>query len=214
MIGNTLKLLTPAAAAALAGMAGLAPRPAYALLGAGGPAAAAAPAGPAVAATHAGPASSEGGLCTAAGPDYYAFPLVTTRNVPGTGLATGTAEVSFPATSPFSISLASDGSYRYDVSVGLERAKAPARGTLVVWVSTPDLNEVERIGPLDEHLRARGQVAWNKFLVVITLEATDDPAAARWSGPVAFRGMSRSGMMHTMVGHGAFQQENCAAYGY
>ncbi len=49
---------------------------------------------------------------------------------------------------------------------------------------------------------------------MITLEAVDDPAAETWSGPVALRGMSRSGMMHTMVGHGAFQQENCAAYGY
>jgi hypothetical protein len=28
------------------------------------------------------------------------------------------------------------------------------------------------------------------------------------------RGMSRSGMMHTMAGHGPFQQENCARYGY
>jgi len=26
--------------------------------------------------------------------------------------------------------------------------------------------------------------------------------------------VSRSGLMHTMAGHGAFQQENCAAYGY
>ena len=51
-------------------------------------------------------------------------------------------------------------------------------------------------------------------IVVITLEAADDPAATRWSGPIVFRGMSRSGMMHTMVGHGALQQENCAAYGY
>ena len=42
----------------------------------------------------------------------------------------------------------------------------------------------------------------------------DDPGAERWSGPIVFRGMSRSGMMHTMVGHGALQKENCAAYGY
>lgn len=35
-----------------------------------------------------------------------------------------------------------------------------------------------------------------------------------WSGPVVLRGMSRSGMMHTMAGHGPFEQENCAAYGY
>ena len=50
--------------------------------------------------------------------------------------------------------------------------------------------------------------------IVITLEADDHPDAETWSGPVVFRGMSRSGMMHTMVGHGALQQENCAAYGY
>jgi len=35
-----------------------------------------------------------------------------------------------------------------------------------------------------------------------------------WTGPVVMRGMSRSGLMHTMAGHGAFEQENCAAYGY
>jgi hypothetical protein len=35
-----------------------------------------------------------------------------------------------------------------------------------------------------------------------------------WTGPIVFRGMSRSGMMHTMVGHGALQMENCSSYGY
>ena len=70
------------------------------------------------------------------------------------------------------------------------------------------------MGALDENLRADGRVTWNKFIVVVTLEPEDDPAAEMWSGPVVFRGMSRSGMMHTMVGHGALQQENCAAYGY
>ncbi|MGD2070011.1 MAG: hypothetical protein PVI57_15165, partial [Gemmatimonadota bacterium] len=59
-----------------------------------------------------------------------------------------------------------------------------------------------------------GRVEWNKFLVVITLETVDDPSADAWSGPIALRGMSRSGKMHTMAGHGPFQQENCAAFGY
>ncbi|MDE2875730.1 MAG: hypothetical protein OXU69_07275 [Gemmatimonadota bacterium] len=31
---------------------------------------------------------------------------------------------------------------------------------------------------------------------------------------VVIRGMSRSGMTHTMAGHGPFEEENCAAYGY
>lgn len=154
-------------------------------------------------------------MCVApAGPEYYAFGLFTTKNVPGTGLAEGQAEVSVSGSSPFSVSLGPDGSYVYDVHVSLDRMKPPRSGTLVAWVTTPQLDQIERMGALDENLQASGKVSWNKFLVVITLEPEDDPDAATWAGPVAFRGMSRSGMMHTMVGHGALQQENCAAYGY
>ena len=160
-------------------------------------------------------ASGTAAACVpAAGPEYYSFGLFTTKNVPGTGLARGRAEVAVSGSSPFAVALGPDGSYVYDLVVGLDRMKPPRRGTLVAWVTTPDLDRIERIGALDGNLRASGSVAWNKFLVVITWEAEDDPDATTWSGPVAFRGMSRSGMMHTMVGHGALQQENCAAYGY
>lgn len=148
------------------------------------------------------------------GPEYYAFELFTTRNVPGSGLAKGMAELEVAGSSPFSVALGSDGSYVYDIHVSLDRMKAPRQGHLVAWVTTTELDSVERLGVLDENMRASGTVAWNKFLVVVTWEPEDDPDATVWTGPVAFRGMSRSGMMHTMVGHGALQQENCAAYGY
>lgn len=148
------------------------------------------------------------------GPAYYAIELYTTKNVPGSGYATGVAEVSVSGGSPFSVAVAPDGSYRYDVELSLERMRAPASGRLVAWITTPDIDRVLRMGALDENLRVRGTVQWNQFLVVVTHEPDDDPSAARWTGPVALRGMSRSGMMHTMVGHGALQQENCAAYGY
>ena len=81
-------------------------------------------------------------------------------------------------------------------------------------VTTTEIDQIARIGTLDDDLRATGTVDWNKFIVVVTLEAEDDPTATMWKGPIVFRGMSRSGMMHTMIGHGALQQENCAAYGY
>ncbi len=148
------------------------------------------------------------------GPEYYAIELVGTKNIPGTGLAIGRAEVSVSASSPFSVALTEDGSYRYDVHVSLERMRPPRRGVLVAWVTTNDLTQVRRLGVLDEKLQLVGTSLWNKFLVVISLEVDDDPSAERWAGPIAFRGMSRSGMMHTMAGHGPFQQENCAAYGY
>lgn len=151
-------------------------------------------------------------LCAPA-PDYYAFELVTTRNLPGSGYATGTVEVTF-APSPFTLALTPDGSYAYDLTVRLEGMKPPRSGVLVAWVATRELDRVERLGVVGEDWTVRGTVDWNKFIVAVSHEAGDDPEQPRWSGPIALRGMSRSGMMHTMAGHGAFQQENCAAYGY
>ncbi len=154
------------------------------------------------------------GFCTPEGPAYYALELVTTRNIPGTGVARAIADVSLPDESPFSVALTSDGSYAYTVNVSLERMKAPRQGRLVAWVTTREIDHIERIGALDDGLRVSGSVSWNKFIVLVTLEASDDPGQEIWAGPIVFRGMSRSGMMHTMVGHGALVQENCAAYGY
>ncbi len=145
-------------------------------------------------------------------PTYYAFPVVSTRRLPGTGLATGRGEVTF-ADSPFGVALAADGSYLLDVRLSVERLAEPREGVYVGWLTTPELDEVERLGPLEDG-RLRGRARWNKFLLVVTLESGDDPKAAAWAGPVALRGMSRSGQMHTMAGHGAFEEENCAAYGY
>ena len=146
-------------------------------------------------------------------PAYYAFPVVSTRRLPGTGLAAGLGEVTF-VDSPFGVTLAGDGSYVLDVWLSVERLRPPREGVYVGWLTTPELDGVERIGPLGEGGQLRGRVRWNKFLLVVTLEPEDDPEAAMWTGPVAMRGMSRSGRMHTMAGHGAFEEENCAAYGY
>jgi hypothetical protein len=153
------------------------------------------------------------GFC-ADGPPYYAFELFTTKNIPGTGLATGTVEASVSGASPFSVALGDDGSYEYDLALRLDRMRPPREGRLVAWVTTPDIDLIERMGALDDNLVATGSVSWNQYIVVVTLEAEDDPASDRWAGPIVFRGMSRSGMLHTMVGHGALQQENCAAFGY
>lgn len=146
-------------------------------------------------------------------PDYYAFPLVTTKNVPGTGLTTGTAKTTF-ASSPFGVAVDPEGRYVHDVHLAFERLPEAPRGHWVAWVTTTQVDRVERLGVVEPGTAFTGTVSWNKFLVVITLEEEDDPAATAWSGPIVLRGMSRSGMMHTMAGHGPFQQENCAAYGY
>ena len=63
-------------------------------------------------------------FCSAPAADYYSFDLVTTKNLPGSGYASGTVEVAF-APSPFGVSLAGDGSYSYDLRVRVERVKPP-----------------------------------------------------------------------------------------
>lgn len=146
-------------------------------------------------------------------PPYYSIKLVPTRRVLGTGLATGLGEVTF-ASSPFGIAIAPDGSYLLDVQLTVSGLKPPSRGAYVAWFTTPELDKISRVGTLEDASRIRGRTAWNKFLVVVTLEDVDDPAQTVWAGPVVLRGMSRSGMMHTMAGHGPFEQENCATYGY
>jgi len=151
-------------------------------------------------------------------PDYYTFEMVTTKNVPGTARLTGEAAVTF-APSPFGVALSPDGSYAYDVHVRLQNLPdAPRGGVWAVWFTASDLSEISFAGVLEPGEAFHGPVVWNKFLAIVTLEDPADldvdGAPARWKGPVVTRGMSRSGRMHTMAGHGPLQQENCAAWGY
>ena len=144
-------------------------------------------------------------------PPYYQIELVTTKKVPGAGLATGVGEVTYKST-PFGISIGEDGSYQYDLDIRVERLAPARKGQYEVWVTTPDIQKIKHLGPLDENHQIKGQVSWNKFLIVISLE--DEPAATKWRGPIVLRGLSRSGYMHTMAGHGPYESEPCAVYGY
>ncbi len=151
----------------------------------------------------------------APGSEYYRIPLVSTRRVPGSARATGAAEV-IHSESPFGLSIVPDGSYDQRLEISIE-ALQPARqggGAYVVWVSTPNLDRVELLGTLDNTHRIGGRVHWNKFLVVISLEENPEALGPKWSGPIVLRGMSRSGFMHTLAGHGPFEVENCVAAGY
>ena len=143
---------------------------------------------------------------------YYGIEMVTTRRVPGTGRAVGTGMVNF-ARSPFGVAVSPSGSYVYDLSLSIDRIKAPRRGAYTAWAVAPDLQDVVRLGVLEEGQVVSARVAWNKFLVVVTLEPSTNPTA-RWQGPVIMRGMSRSGMMHTLAGHGPYENEACLKYGF
>lgn len=146
-------------------------------------------------------------------PVYYAIDLVPTRKVPGARMAEGQGDVTF-ATSPFGVSISENGQYVYNLSVAMENVRLGEDKALDIWVTTPNLDQIRHIGRLDDELRTTGKVDWNKFLVVVTLESSSQEPGATWTGPIVARGMSRSGLMHTMAGHGPFESEPCAVYGY
>lgn len=146
-------------------------------------------------------------------PEFYQIVLVTTGRVPGARIAEGMTEVTF-SRSPFGITLTEQGDYLRDLTLSVSNLRPLATGAYVVWVTTPSLDQIKRLGVLSADHKLEGQVGWNKFLVVITLENDDGRDQARWEGPIVLRGMSKSGAMHTSLGHGPFEQENCSAVGF
>ncbi|MCI0434416.1 MAG: hypothetical protein L0271_12375 [Gemmatimonadetes bacterium] len=145
-------------------------------------------------------------ICTVA-PDPYQIDLVPTANA---NLASGTVRLRF-ADSPFGVNVTADGHYAFDatfVTTGVPRDA----GAVVAWAASPELDVVHRLGVLREDGTLEARITLNKFLVFLTAEA--DASAERWSGPILLRGISPSGRMHTMIGHGPFYAEPCAAWGF
>lgn len=160
-----------------------------------------------------GPAVCAGVPLPEGGPDYYAIELVPTGRVPGMRDAGGTAEVRHRG-GPFTIGVGRDGAYAQDLRVDVRGVPAQSDGVLAVWLTTPQLDRVQPVGTLAGSGGLEADVSWNKFLVVVSFEPSVEAVGDRWSGPIVMRGSSRSGRMHTMAGHGPFQGEPCAKYGY
>lgn len=125
----------------------------------------------------------------------------------GIGFA-GSVELRF-APSPFGVAVSPDGHHRYDLRIRVEtQRRTDDLPVLVAWVVTPDLQERRKLGVIGDDLQISGRVDWNKFLIVVSAEASAD--ADTWQGPLLLTGRSPSGWMHTMAGHGIFE----AGYGF
>jgi len=146
-------------------------------------------------------------------PDYYQVRLVGTRKVQGARQAKGMGSVTF-ATSPFGVALSETGTYVVDLDLEMSNVTLDPDMSLAAWVTTPQIDQIAPIGHFDSEFKLSGSTGWNKFLIVITLEPKGKPLGSTWTGPIVARGMSRSGLMHTMAGHGPFETEPCAVYGF
>jgi hypothetical protein len=102
-----------------------------------------------------------------------------------------------PASSPFGIAVAPDGSLRYRVRVSLCGLPAPASlgpyTTYVVWASTWLVDQTRRLGTALNGERDLGEVQWNKFRILVTAERSATVRAP--TGPVVLQGSSPSGRM-------------------
>lgn len=155
---------------------------------------------PARADTHHGATSF---VRCAPGPDPFEVRLVPTAHANG---AAGTVRLRF-AESPFGVAVTADGHHHYDATLTTS-GLAGEDGALVVWAATPDLDRVQKLGVLGSDGTLDGvQITFNKFLVFVTAEPS--AGVERWSGDILLRGVSPSGRLHTMAGHGPFTGESC-----
>ena len=135
-------------------------------------------------------------------------PMRPTANAPG---GQGTMILDLPD-SPFGVTVDPEGRQLYELTVTVERMRKRDGASYVVWAATPELDRHARLGVLGPDDRVTAPVSWNKFMVFVSEEA--DPAVARWEGPIMLTGLSPSGRMHTMAGHGPFEDVNCADFGW
>lgn len=112
--------------------------------------------------------------------------------------------------SPFEITVDAGGFQTFDVEVQVERLRRREGAVYVVWAAKPELDEYVQLGTLPEENRLAGRIAWNQFLLFVSEETTAD--VERWRGPIMLTGLSPSGRLHTMAGHGPFEAMNCQLY--
>ncbi len=133
-------------------------------------------------------------------------PLSGTQSAPG---SRGSMTLTQPG-SPFEITVDEGGFQTFDIEIQVDRMRRRHGAVYVAWAAKPELDEWMQLGTLSEENRLEARVAWNQFLVFVSEEASAD--VERWQGPIMLTGLSPSGRLHTMAGHGPFEAMNCQLY--
>ena len=132
--------------------------------------------------------------------------LRPTQSAPG---SRGSMTLTQP-TSPFGVTVNPVGNHVYDVTVQVDQLRRRRGAVYVVWAAMPELDEYIQLGALGASNTLTAPLAWNKFMVFVSEEANVE--VERWKGPILLTGLSPSGRMHTMAGHGPFEDVSCQQY--
>ena len=132
--------------------------------------------------------------------------LSGTQSAPG---SRGSMTLTQPG-SPFEITVDEGGFQTFDIEIQVEQMRKRRGAFYVAWAAKPELDEWVKLGTLGEDNRLAGRVAWNQFLIFVSEEGSAD--VERWQGPIMLTGLSPSGRLHTMAGHGPFEAMNCQLY--
>lgn len=136
-------------------------------------------------------------------PGPYDIALFATAKAPA---AKGKARL-VSAESPFGIAVTADGRARYDVHIDVTGLPKPstlgAYETYVAWAVSPDLTVWKPLGAVKNGTSIVGTADLNKFLLVVTAEASADSAAH--AGPTVLHGTSPSGWMQSFLSHPLFR---------
>jgi len=125
-------------------------------------------------------------------PDLYCIALLPAPGITANGVA-----LMEPAASPFGVAVTSDGIHRYSIRVRIDGLPDPASlgpyTTYVAWTADPLFAHVENLGAVKNGEQLLGEVALNKFLLIITAEPSAD--VEERGGRLVLRGQSPSNLL-------------------
>ena len=140
-------------------------------------------------------------FAAASGP--YDIALLNTPKAPA---AKGHARLVF-ARSPFGVAVTADGRASYDVEIVASELPEPSSlgiyTAYIAWAASTDLKEWHRLGVVKNGTSTVGHAELNKFLLVITAEASETPATH--GGPTVLHGTSPSGWLQSFLSHPLFR---------
>ncbi|MGH7564778.1 MAG: multicopper oxidase domain-containing protein, partial [Gemmatimonadota bacterium] len=123
-------------------------------------------------------------------PDLHCIELLPSARAPD---ASGIVRMT-PAPSPFGVAVDARGVHRWSLALEAEGLPDPASlgpyRAFVAWATTPLLKPVIRLGEIGDGRTELGPVALDKFLILVTAEASS--GAEEPEGPTLLRGTSPS----------------------